>query len=345
MGQAAHRGRVLGTVAVVLMASGSLVLGEPSRTAPQSKTGRKAKEEPAAKDKSAQPGVPSLEDMLAKALKDNPDIRVAEAKLREADAELSRIRLRVTQKVVTFQHDRENQKSVVEQAEARLKRLLKLGQGLDSQEELDAARALLAQQKAKLAAIEAEMPYLLGKQPRRGVAAIDDDRDSDLGLDVFWQVGQRRPVRLVTELQAARWLRVKPPVAGTMADKIRKALDTPVTFEVKENLREVLKELQRKAPGVTIQLSAPNLEQEPVTLHVEELPLGAALQAIGDMFAGSHSRNATEDEIRDSPSLRIAIREYGILLIPEDRLPPGALLLEEFWKSSTGKERPKDRGQ
>src|SRR5437868_10610793 len=44
--------------------------------------------------------VPRLEELLSRALKENPDIRVAETKLREAEAELNRTRLQVTQKVV-----------------------------------------------------------------------------------------------------------------------------------------------------------------------------------------------------------------------------------------------------
>jgi HEAT repeat protein len=47
----------------------------------------------------------TLEPMLAQAAQDNPDIRVAEAKLREADAELNRTRLLVAQKVVKLYQD------------------------------------------------------------------------------------------------------------------------------------------------------------------------------------------------------------------------------------------------
>src|SRR5205823_10488997 len=52
--------------------------------------------------KPAQASEPTLEEMLTNALKDNPDIRVAEAKVREAEAELNRTRLQVTQKVLAF---------------------------------------------------------------------------------------------------------------------------------------------------------------------------------------------------------------------------------------------------
>src|SRR5262249_52784892 len=43
-----------------------------------------------------------LEDMLADALKNNPDVRVATARMAEADAELNRVRLTVIQRILTL---------------------------------------------------------------------------------------------------------------------------------------------------------------------------------------------------------------------------------------------------
>src|SRR5947209_1017266 len=108
--------RLLGAMMVVLLTGGTLVLGapppgqksEPGTPARERSAGTKAQRKG---DKAAPPADTDLADMLAKALRDNPDIRVAEAKLREADAELNRIRLQVTQKVVTLRHNWEAQKS------------------------------------------------------------------------------------------------------------------------------------------------------------------------------------------------------------------------------------------
>src|SRR5262245_44326019 len=75
-------------------------------------------DKPPAKAESAAPkkaeGTPSLEEMLAAALKNNPDIRVAEAKVREAEAELKRIQLQVSQKVTTHRHQLEIKKNIVD---------------------------------------------------------------------------------------------------------------------------------------------------------------------------------------------------------------------------------------
>ena len=65
------------------------------------------------------PATLTLEQMLAQATQDNPDIRVAEAKLREADAELNRTRLLVAQKVVKLYQDITAQRAAVIEKPAR----------------------------------------------------------------------------------------------------------------------------------------------------------------------------------------------------------------------------------
>src|SRR5207302_8384663 len=68
----------------------------------------------------------SLEVLLAQALKDNPDIRVAESKLSEAEAELNRVRLLVTQKVVAQQRAITDQRAALSAAEDQLGRMRQL---------------------------------------------------------------------------------------------------------------------------------------------------------------------------------------------------------------------------
>src|SRR5437016_6331892 len=66
--------------------------------------------------KPSQPKTQSLEEVLARALKDNPDIRVAVTKVREAEAELHRTRLQVVQKVVVLRQNLDTQKAGLEAA-------------------------------------------------------------------------------------------------------------------------------------------------------------------------------------------------------------------------------------
>jgi hypothetical protein len=268
---------------------------------------------------------PTLEEMLNKALKDNPDIRVAESKVREAEAELNRTRLQVTQKVLAFHHNHEAQKAAVKVAEEDLGRVRKLQKSaVLSQEEVTQAENRLSQAKAKLAEIEAEMPYLLGQQ--RKVLSFGNVTDTINVTDMITEV------KLLDA--SAHWSRLKTtgrseiqPVAGTTLDKIRKALDTPVSVDYKDkDLTEILKDLERKVAGISFH----NLVGGSGDLHLDgAAPLGAVLQLVEDTFT---------DPARGD-RCAFAIREYGILFTRADRIPPGAILLDDLLKEKAFAER------
>ncbi len=127
-------------------------------------------------------------------------------------------------------------------------------------------------------------------------------------------------------LAQAEW-RWSKPAPGPMADKIRKALDKPITITAKdEPLGHVLDTL-RNAAGLTIQFkpdpaNAVDILSTPVTTKLDNVSLGAALQWLEDVL----------------PGYQVAVRDYGLLLAKKDSLPPRALLLNDFWK---GSDKPK----
>src|SRR5439155_12788651 len=136
--------------------------------------GKKSKEAPKS---------PTLEELLAKAAKDNPDIRVAESKVREAEAELNRARLMVTQKVVKAYHEIAAHKMLVAQAQSSLERALQLAANRAiAQDELSLVQQAAQQAKANLAKAEAEMPFLLGNQPAGNTPWIVVEYVDDLAL-------------------------------------------------------------------------------------------------------------------------------------------------------------------
>src|SRR5262245_56925801 len=67
-----------------------------------------------------------LEDWIERALANHPDIKVADAKLRTAAAELERARSLVTQQVLSLHHGIEAQKIVVEKARLEIDRIAEL---------------------------------------------------------------------------------------------------------------------------------------------------------------------------------------------------------------------------
>jgi hypothetical protein len=308
----------LACLALGLLAA--LLLGAAPARAQQSQPAsppEKAKE----KEKEAKPAdKPTLEEALSQALKGNADIRVAEAKVNEAEAELNRTRLLVMQKVVASYSACKAARAKVETFEAQLNHLSSATPGGER------ARLVgeLMAAKAELETAEADMPFLLGKPPRKAEAEAprqDSEAAVSAGLRFLsrMQTGQDQAAALgLLSLAAAQQVAPVP-----VAEKVRKALDAPIAVDFKDvPFAEVLEYLQDKA-GVVIrdQMTRHYPEGGPkITLKFSEpLPLRAVLQALEDEF----------DDAR-SLGLRFVVRDYGLLAIPTGNVPPGSALLDRI---------------
>jgi hypothetical protein len=263
----------------------------------------------------------SLEELLTLALKNNPDLRVADAKLREAEAELNRVRLQIVQKLVTLRNSIEAATSTVKEAQTRLQRTQRLAAtNAVAPEEVQAAEAVLARYKAELASLEAELTYLIGKPVQEG--GKDAARETQIAAGLRWLASQER----------------KAPGA-TDAEKFRKALDKPISVEFRKSKLQKVLDFLKDGHGVTF-LDSTNLEtlpkrvaslggQEPtppeITLTLKDTSLGATLQALQDV----------------TPGLRFTVRDYGILVTYYGDLPADALSVHDFLRSDAGKEKPK----
>jgi hypothetical protein len=109
--------------------------------------------------------------------------------------------------------------------------------------------------------------------------------------------------------------------AGSVANKIRIALDKPIKIEWKQPmpLADVMEFLRTKAEtDVPFRLLLDSGAKERIDLMTGELPLGAWLQAV-------------EDSI---PQLIIVVRDYGLVVTTRGRLPPEAEPLRDFWRRS-----------
>jgi hypothetical protein len=263
----------------------------------------------------AKPKPSELEQMLAEALVHNPDIRVAEAKLREAEAELNRVRFQVLQKVSTLYHVVQAQREMIGAAEHSLQTASPQGR--------DNIRLTLAQEQAKLASLQAEMPAVLGRPPQ---SASTNKGGGDTGNTATQALIDLFQVPTSTRL----WSKTVPVqvelTQGAMADKIRKALDTPVTVDFHgAPLSEVLRFFEDRM-GVSFHNVLPRnpRETDQLNLHLTRVPLGAALQALEDTF---------------DQHLCFVVRDYGILVTTREKAPRGAMLLHDFWKKNPGQEK------
>ncbi len=298
---------------------------------------------PADPNKPAEDKKPSqLEELIAQALRDNPDIRVAEAKTREAEAELNRVRLQVIQKVVAHQHTVDTLESAVRMAEANyvaaqaklafaeaeLKRLMALDAGVTATDrdaarakveqaraEVETAKSALQAAKADVAKAQAELPYLLGKGNK-------DDKQAE--------VARRNAIRLIYERsidQAVEAWRAADLPRGSLPDKVRKALDAPVSITAENQpLDDLLKFIEDQAGVPIFGNLPPDLRAKKVTARIGNVPLGAVFQLLGDLTGA-----------------QFAVRDYGILA--SDKLPLGVMPLHDFWKGSdkpkAGEDKPK----
>ncbi len=265
----------------------------------------------------------SLEEMLAQALKNHPEVRIAEAKVREAEAEVDRARLQVTQKVIAAYRAIETERALVRDAETRHSHQVSLvSKGFASKSDLANLQTVLADRKAKLAELEMELPYLLGR-PSQTQSALRHLARAYQVAQVDDLATQQSATRYVSALSTQRLLRSRlaqsgqEPIREPMADRIRKGLDTPVGVQYKDKpLTEVLKDLEKQVPGVPFVPHLGSHQEVKVTVELaERVPLAAALQALEDISG-----------------IRFGIREYGILAFGPTRAVDGWVSPQDFWK-------------
>src|SRR5207302_5140223 len=130
-----------------------------------------------------------------------------------------------------------------------------------------------------------------------------------------------------------RWIqkgKVDSPLPTATTDKIRKALDTPVKVDFNQiPPKEILDYLQDKVKGFNLVISAsiqdpginyfaPGPAQVlPATLKLQEsVPVGAIFQFLEDQY-----------------HWRFVIREYGIVVTEQHRVPPRPTHIQDFWKN------------
>ncbi len=111
----------------------------------------------------------TLEDMLSHALKFNPDILVAEAKVREKEAEVNRVRQKVVARITSLRLEIAGTAVVLRETKKRLQSLMRLRAttgGAVSDVDIGDAEVSVAKYNGELLELEQEWPYLLGKSTK-----------------------------------------------------------------------------------------------------------------------------------------------------------------------------------
>jgi len=294
-------------LAAVLAAAG-LVLAQP----PAKKDAPAAKEPP-------KPAAGSLEDTLDKALRNSADIKAAEAKVRDTEAELNRVRQQVLTKATALHADltvARRMLAVVEQSLAIQKHAREINQG--TMEAVLTAQAMVEKHRGEVEKLETELKSLRGEFAIKGVTS------AAFLNDVLYIAGADPTVRIwdAAAAQAARAPAPSPAAAvkSPMLDRVKKLLDQEVEYAVDnapvpDALRSLLDGVKTDVP---LRVLLPEGGGAGVVTLKGKLAVGAWIEAIED----------------SDPDVRLYVRDYGLLLTTKDRRPEGALSVHDLWKGN-----------
>lgn len=261
---------------------------------------------------------------IARALANDPDVKMAQAKLQLAEAELAKARQTITLKVLTLKARLEQGKAELRAAELRYAHAEALSRaGTLPQPEMLAARDKLDAAKGAFAVLEAEWKLLTG-------AGNDTNVTHNAELAAI-ELAETRAREIMNERhfmlrQGAEKL-VVPAISGPIPDRLRAALDMPVKLVDKgaEISFQQAMDLIKDATGVNVSVRGTHAVPSIVS-QGEELPVGAWLQLFQDTSGGV-----------------FYVREYGLLIADKKAAPPDAPTLTEFWKQKPPAAKPEPK--
>jgi len=250
-----------------------------------------AKQEPKAP---ALPEIPkTLEEMLAVALRSNPEILKGEAKVRKAEADLNQVRLKVTQEVIASYHELVKEKGTLDALvaqEDRIKKLMAVGQAPS-----DATSEILVSRlnaNARAAQGEAQLRYKLGLGGGGG--------RGDIGIQ---RTERRETLR-------------RPELPKELKQVLAK--EVSVNYDDGKPLREIIQKLKELSGGQLFPIfeeipgfsrrgdlathTAPTLDQQVFSLSFSRVPLRVLLLALADRY-----------------HVCFVFREYGLLVTTPER--------------------------
>jgi hypothetical protein len=254
-----------------------------------------------------------LERLLESALRSHPDIRTAEARLLLARADLEKARMETAHKVALAYMEVQVKREKLTEARRRLivqEVLHKRGGSPES--DLIEAQAAVSRLSSEVRAGEEALAILAASPDAAWRSLVDkasearEPRVPGLGGKGDVRPGPGKPPTSPDKTF---------PISEEITQRLRKALALKVSVKLDgANLDDVIDSLKRdakiyiKTPGEGYKVA--------VSTPSEELSFGAVCQLI-----------------EDSVFLRFVVREYGLILIPEDYIPPGSVTLMELWKA------------
>ena len=277
--------------AIVVLIAATVVLARPSDDE------KKKKEEPTAKIELKH----SLEELMTLAIKNSSEIHLAEAKVRESEAQmktaeatLRQVRMQVAQKVLEAHKSMEMKSQVLANAEKThelFKQLRGQGTGMGATskvEVLEKERSYL-EAKEQFAQLEAQIQALTGDIPGRTFPVID----------LVLPAGSTNAVPPSGNVEPKTETKPRMPTAE-MAAKMRKVLAQKIKLpEEKIQTREALQQIRAQVSGVPF-----------LFLHISDY----VDETHSIDFKGDLTLASCMQLIEDTTPLRFAVRDYGFLV-------------------------------
>jgi hypothetical protein len=258
--------------------------------------------------------------LIQAALIHDVDVKMAQAKVQLAEAELAKAKQAVVLKVLTLNmtiQDLKSQVAIFSQSLAMIEKSVK--EGTSATALLDEPRMKRMSAQNALAKAEMELKLLTGGMQKEGTKVTG-------ALEVEFFVEPRvTALKVLTEsVDLRKELQV---IKGPISDRVRAALDKPVKLGPKgeEITFEKALEIFKRDAGLDVPVRK-TYAVRPIISEGEELPVGAWFQLFAD-----HDRECTNPP---GPGPHFVLREYGLLVTRKELVPPDAMPLLEFWKRS-----------
>jgi hypothetical protein len=122
--------------------------------------------------------------------------------------------------------------------------------------------------------------------------------------------------------------------AGSIVDKVRKALETQVTVDYKQKaVHDILEDLKKKVPGLSIH-DLSGISRVVITLQIDgQVPVRTALEMLED----------TASVMLNTPGrVSFVLRDYGLLFAPNTSLPPDAVHISNLSRGGIKLTKPEN---
>lgn len=310
--------------------------GAPGARPPQAPPAKPGDPAPVNQPGASKKGDPT--DALVKAaLANDPDMKLAQAKIQLAEAELAKAKQAVVLKVMTLNstvQELKNQIDALNESTAQAKRMV--DSGVAPLSTLTDDRMKLEHAKSSLARAELELKLIAGNtQKEVGIEWFTPNMPVNPNTQPYWSQGQNfaQWYNNPANHGGSNFYQTAPFVAppqqnsakGPIPERIRAALDKVVKLAPKGEQVTFVQamEIFKKEAGLDAPLRNNYAGLNPILSEGEELPVGSWFQMFADFNKGT--------KLQPSEA-RFLVREYGLLITTKELAPPDALTVTEFWK-------------